>query len=267
MSKDADKKMFVRNNGLSLLMGSVVTLGVIGAVSFLFFDQRLFQWQTSQYKIFPEPLALKAFVLLGKAWLPVWLLLCWGVLGNCRKRALIGLISLLLVVSVIPIKLSTQRLRPRNIINNDIPVTMMEKLTHSWSFPSGDTAAAFATAAAAAPFVGWIFRNIMFTAAGFVGFFRVATYAHYASDAIAGAILGIVCGYLGFRLIASKPKLRQGLMKHLSKELMIAAIILIPVIHAASGNSDQIKVFAMFYPLIVGAFYLLSETRKKFLTP
>ena len=255
----AGKKFFKSNKGLSLVLGTVGVLGVLCAFSILFVDQRLFEWQRGQYERYSEPLLLRAFVLLGKGWLPAWLLLCWGVLWRQRTRALIGLIALLFVLSVLPIKLTTQRLRPRNVMHNDIPVTAMEKFKHSWSFPSGDTASAFAVATAAAPFVGWGFRIVFFTAAGVIGFFRVVMYAHYCGDAIGGAILGIVCGYLAMRFVISRPATRRWLLKVLSREVMIAAIILIPVIHGASGNWDQIRVFAMFYPAIVGAMFLVGR--------
>lgn len=257
MNHKEDKKLFVKHDGQKVLIGTIGTLGLLCLLSFLFIDQNLFQWQRTYMPVCPEPWHIKTFVLLGKAWALVWLVLCWGLLGNQRKRSLIVLVGMLLVISVLPIKLATQRPRPRNIVSNKIPVTAMEKLTHSWSFPSGDTAAAFAVAAGMAPFVGAASRIVLFSIAGFVGFFRVAMYAHYASDAIGGVILGITCAYIGYRLIVSRPGLREGLLNHFSKTLMTAGIILIPVVHGVSGNWDEVKTFVTFYPAAVLALYVI----------
>ena len=272
-----NKNIFVRHAGIGSLIFAIVGLGILCLVSSLCGDKCSFQW-AGEVENFPkfmpaglfvligkimevvwrQPGYVQAFVLMGKAWVLVWIVLCWGLLTNNRRRTLIVLMGLLLSLSVIPIKLTTQRLRPRNIVSNKIPVTPAEKFTHSWSFPSGDTTAAFAVAAGLAPFISRRKRIIAFTIAGLIGFSRVAVYAHYMSDAMAGAILGIVCAYLGFRLMAARPQLRKGLLRHLSRPVMIAGIILIPVIHGASGNWDEVKVFAMTYPIAVIIIYSVT---------
>jgi membrane-associated phospholipid phosphatase len=61
------------------------------------------------------------------------------------------------------------------------------------SFPSGHTALAFATAMCLArAFPRW--GKVLFLAAAFVGAERILENAHYLSDVVAGAGVGILCG-------------------------------------------------------------------------
>ena len=67
------------------------------------------------------------------------------------------------------------------------------------SFPSGHAALAFATATVMARLLPrW--RPAFFFVAAFVAMERVAENAHYVSDVIAGAGLGVLCGLLAIRV-------------------------------------------------------------------
>lgn len=62
------------------------------------------------------------------------------------------------------------------------------------SFPSGHTAVAFATATSLAYSYGWKMAVISYPIAAFVGASRWADDAHWGSDVIAGAFVGIIMG-------------------------------------------------------------------------
>ena len=73
------------------------------------------------------------------------------------------------------------------------------------SFPSGHTALAFATAtclSAALPRQSLLF----FLFAAIVASERMAEYAHYPSDVLAGAIVGVLCGGLAVRIVGAIPQ-------------------------------------------------------------
>ena len=81
--------------------------------------------------------------------------------------------------------------------------TMMELLIArplDYSFPSGHTAAAFASASAL--YFGrnrlWIPALIL---AVFLAFSRMYLYVHYPSDVLAGALIGIAAGWAGSVLL------------------------------------------------------------------
>jgi membrane-associated phospholipid phosphatase len=64
----------------------------------------------------------------------------------------------------------------------------------SYSFPSGHTASAFATAAVLQRDLGWKFGIPAYAAAAFVGASRIESQRHYLSDVAFGAALGMVAG-------------------------------------------------------------------------
>ena len=72
------------------------------------------------------------------------------------------------------------------------------------SFPSGHTAAAFAAAVA-------LFAchrkagTIALFLAFLMGFSRLYLFVHYPTDVLAGALLGVLFGLIGYRLSNKKP--------------------------------------------------------------
>ena len=73
--------------------------------------------------------------------------------------------------------------------------TVFEPGSSNVSFASGHTTVAFAVASViAARSPGWIIPGLAYTAAALVGFDRINSQAHFASDVFAGAVLGTVTG-------------------------------------------------------------------------
>nr|WP_281414040.1 phosphatase PAP2 family protein [Rhodoblastus sphagnicola] len=64
------------------------------------------------------------------------------------------------------------------------------------SFPSGHTITAFATAAALGFFLPRRFKPLPFLAALAIAASRVIIGAHYCSDVLGGALIGLACAYL-----------------------------------------------------------------------
>jgi len=88
--------------------------------------------------------------------------------------------------------------RPRPFIENSNIILLIPAPTSS-SFPSGHTIGAVAMAVALymynkkAGYVGFIFAAI-------IAYSRLYLYLHYPTDVIAGIVIGIICGYVGYRI-------------------------------------------------------------------
>lgn len=84
----------------------------------------------------------------------------------------------------------------------DVNPAMQLLIPHpeGFSFPSGHTGASFA-AASALHFGGSRFGIPAFALAALIGFSRLYLYVHYPSDVLAGALLGIMLGWLGNILV------------------------------------------------------------------
>lgn len=99
-----------------------------------------------------------------------------------------------------PIKSFFRRRRPFARI---VEALVIGKKPGSWSFPSGHTAASFASA--------WILSTVwprgapvFFGAAGLVGMSRIYVGAHYPGDVGSGAILGVLLSELIRRLLGRR---------------------------------------------------------------
>lgn len=82
---------------------------------------------------------------------------------------------------------------------------------HGLSFPSGHAALAFATAGCLAALMPR-FAALCYMLAGVVAVERVLESAHYLSDVIAGAALGVCCARLALRLVPTHAVCREPLM-------------------------------------------------------
>jgi membrane-associated phospholipid phosphatase len=72
----------------------------------------------------------------------------------------------------------------------------------NYSFPSGHAGSTFTLATVVSHYYGWKLGVPLFTFAGLVSASRVEKGKHWASDVVAGATIGIVCGQAGIRTTA-----------------------------------------------------------------
>lgn len=147
---------------------------------------------------------MKAASKLGDAGF-VWILLT-GVLLMIPKTRKVGiLVSVALLLDVLTcnviLKPLIARTRPYDV---NTAVELLIRAPRDYSFPSGHTAASFAAAAAL-----WFAdkKKLAIPAlvlAVLIAFSRMYFYVHYPTDVLGGAILGMVCGWLSYKLLSQK---------------------------------------------------------------
>lgn len=147
---------------------------------------------------------MKAASKLGDAGF-IWILLT-GVLLMIPKTRKVGiLVSVALLLDVLTcnviLKPLIARTRPYDV---NKAVELLIRAPRDYSFPSGHTAASFAAAAAL-----WFAdkKKLAIPAlvlAVLIAFSRMYFYVHYPTDVLGGAILGMVCGWLSYKLLSQK---------------------------------------------------------------
>ncbi len=126
-----------------------------------------------------------------------------------KKHAILiagGLISSAMITYIV--KFAKHRERPFKTYPEIVQLSTVD----SYSFPSGHTSEAFATATSfSLCYPRWYIIVPTFTWAGLVGYSRMHLGVHYPSDVLAGAIIGIGCSYLSYWLTK---KITGKLKKH-----------------------------------------------------
>lgn len=134
----------------------------------------------------------------------------WIIIGllmiRSKKFRLFGLILIVATIleacTVTSLKYIVERPRPFETYEVDALKTTLV----SPSFPSGHTASLFC----AATVVSMFRRNAaipMFALACLVGLTRMYMYAHYPSDVLAGAVIGVLCAlFVAFTLLRMTPR-------------------------------------------------------------
>jgi membrane-associated phospholipid phosphatase len=145
-----------------------------------------------------EPLTM-LFVLASAWWVKWPLFVMVGACGDarCRRRLPPAVLSAVLAVGAAAaltsiLKELFDRVRPP-LANSGIEALV--PVPSSASFPSGHAATAFAAAIAVGAFYPCL-RWPLLGLAGLVGLSRIYLGVHYLVDVLAGAVLGIVLGFL-----------------------------------------------------------------------
>lgn len=190
-------------------MGLIV-LGVLAtAASYVLLDPMISAWFLDHPSTWHQNLWVDGFRQLGKATVPIWLLVVWSCLTDKWRPTILTVTAMILVgASVTPLKAITRRSRP-----DAAATAAQQNTTIPWqkrvSFPSGDAAVVFAGATTLSFSLGRLYAPALFAAAGVIGLLRVTASAHYPSDALAGATIGVLCGLAAIRWLASRRELDE----------------------------------------------------------
>lgn len=117
-----------------------------------------------------------------------------------KRNAFKGGISIgLAIATTTGIKYLVNRKRPFAQYPGEI--IQRDKLVGPYSFPSGHTTSAFATATALSlSYQKWQVAVPAYLYAGFVGYSRMRLGVHYPSDVLAGILIGVGSGFLTWQL-------------------------------------------------------------------
>jgi hypothetical protein len=188
------------------------------------------------------------------------------VIGGQTEVAKAGLIAFALVTSaVLPIKVVVGRVRPGAAIRMEAAGQATELSgSESKSFPSGDSATAFAVATVVAMFTGRKWGAAAMVVAGYVGFLRVMANAHYPSDVLAGAALGVLCG-------AAAMKVNEWWTPENSPQAYklrlpaMGLLVVLPLMGLRGSDMSWVVVFlGVYMPLMAGAWlYMRSKAQQE----
>ncbi len=185
-----------------LLLGIALLLAVAAVPAYFFLDEWVLG--LSRYgSLVPSSVASRFVRMLGKAWMLVWLLLVWFLArAQHRRTVLAGFLALILTIPLVhPVKACVRRPRPYAVIRAQTHPGAQIEFHEYLSFPSADTAAICAVVAVTLPALAWPLWCGMVPLAALVAGLRVAQRAHYPSDVLVGAALGILAGWLSLRIL------------------------------------------------------------------
>lgn len=245
-----------------ILMAAVIVSLFATVLAWLFIDERFFSWLSRHRPAWSSVFWLEGLKLLGKNVLPIWLLLIWAVVSKRYRPAMVALLATLIVLlMVMPLKVLTQRQRPKHntaiqAMNGQVP-EVADKPRRS--FPSGDTAGAFAVATALAPFLAWGWGTAFFAAGAGVALMRVIDLAHYPSDILAGAAVGIFCGLLARQLARRYLSSESPKSDRLFRLAVMLAVFLIPVSIVLFSSSGSALLFFKTSGVLIAGGYLAGK--------
>lgn len=253
---------FSKNEYIFMIV--IVILGLLAVWSYFSMDQRVFSLLSQKQLDWHKGLWLKAFTYLGKAWVPIWLLLIWFLSTGRQRPVLIVFLALIMVaLTVTPLKYAIRRPRPYEVIRAR---SEQEEQIYSWShlsFPSGDTAVVFATAAALLSFVTWPSACLLLAAAAGIALLRVTSLDHYPSDIFAGAAIGFFTGWLAIRIDGRWLPLER-LRFILNRRVAISGIIVIPFVFMLPKGIDKFVLFLGTYGSLVILIFLVVRVSRHF---
>ncbi len=242
---------------------SFLVASVAGAIlSYFLADERVLAWLLRHPAGWCEEGWVNAFRQMGKAYVLIWLLLLWSCVTDRWRPTITVLIALVLVsLSVCPLKMAVHRDRPnRSRLVAAARGTPEPEHTavRGMSFPSGDTAVAFAVAQVLASVSSGVWMPVLFAAAGAIGALRVATLAHYPSDVFVGALIGTLAGFCAVRVAAQRwPESPAPVKVHLRVLLTLLLTLVIPAV-GPRLRMDALLIFLDVFTIPVAALMLVG---------
>ena len=229
---------------------------------YLLLDEPVRQWLLAHPNTWHKHNWVNAFRQLGKAYIPIWLVLLWSCLTNRWRTTAVTLMALLLVgLSVCPLKVLASRRRPNDPALRAGYAAALDS-HHSWerrvSFPSGDTAAAFAVAMVLALSIRRPWAVLFLGAAGVIGLLRVTSLAHYPSDVFAGMMIGVLAGWWSVhRAMRWFSENTFAMSGHGRILLGVLLVVLVPLLSPFVGMKPLL-VFLRFYGAAAAGLLLIG---------
>jgi undecaprenyl-diphosphatase len=179
----------------------LLSIAILVALSVFFYfclDMRIAAAAYNHPQSWPDAGFFDSFKQLGKAHIVIWLIIIWAMILRSPRLAVAGLLAMVfLAAAVLPLKASIDRPRPKFLFGRQAPTYAQTEQHKSDSFPSGDTATAFAAVVSIGAFVRKRWLVVLIPAAAMIGVLRVLESVHFPSDVCAGAAAGILSGALG----------------------------------------------------------------------
>ncbi len=144
----------------------------------------------------------------------IWIVLAIALFINRKYRkvgfAILCSLALELLLCNIILKPLVARIRPCDV---NMAVQLLINRPTDFSFPSGHTAASFATVSALYFSRQRLWKPALALAV-LISFSRLYLYVHYPTDVLAGIMLGIIVGFMGCKLA----ELGEGIWKRLKQK-------------------------------------------------
>ena len=141
-------------------------------------------------------------------WIPLYILILSFILLNYGRKKWFVVTFLVLTVVITDnissqlVKKNIQRSRPCN--TEHVEAVSRIHCGHGYSFPSSHASNHFGIAAFLFLLFFWVpYRGLILVWAAIISFAQIYVGVHYPSDVIAGAILGIILGYISYRIFDS----------------------------------------------------------------
>jgi membrane-associated phospholipid phosphatase len=253
-----------------IVIALAVIAGLLAVVCYFTFDEQIVSRIVRDGADWHRFKPLRAFALLGKTWLQIWLLLIWFCAVGRVRPLLVALGTIAIVAVIVPLlKLSAHRVRPIETART-VGFDESSREDKTWysvaSFPSGDTATACGAAAALGFSVAWPWTMTLLTVGAGVGLLRVAALAHHPSDALAGAAIGLFCAWLILRA-TRRWTLPELLPVSICRRVAAVGSILIALPVLLSHNTQRSVLFLTGYVLPIAALYVLQKTTLRLRRP
>jgi membrane-associated phospholipid phosphatase len=257
------------------VFASIIFLITAAIVSYFFFDSYVSGKIFDTHRELDKSCIVKIIKPLGKTYVPLWLVFVWGFIKKRIEIILTGAIALLLVLAIVsPSKIIFNRQRPNLYFSNQEKAQLGEKIEKAksfflgmheplnQSFPSGDTATIFAIAVAAAPFVPEFSFVVLLLAAFTVGFLRVIGLAHYPSDVLAGAVVGVICGRMAIFICEKWLEKNKFPFGTGWRSIALIGIFLIPLLSVMSKGVKGLFIFLLSSAALAGCFWLAFKIQQ-----
>ena len=247
-----------RWNGWRFWLG-VSALALAGAWCYITFDQPVMSLMPADSSKWDNALWPHAFTLLGKAWLVIWLLFVWHLLANRRREVLTALLALIVMaVTVNPLKVAVRRPRPYAVAKAETGEPQKHRFADRLSFPSGDTATIVSVAASVAPAFSLPVKGLLLMVCAGVGLLRVTNMAHYPSDVLMGATIGLLAARLAARAVDRLD--RSGHLRiPFERQLALIGVVAVPLVMGFSEGLKDFLIFLRTYGAVVFCVVLAAK--------